>query len=348
MFPKPTRIPKCRQTRSRSVGRPLAIAILLIAAFALPGCLGFGSDGEGGGDDVGPEDAFDDPPTGEGGSGAPGSGGAEPQPEDPPGGGQSDPSDQDPQGEGSRNWGEPADASIRPGVQITTAYGQCTSNFIFTTPAGHVLIGLAAHCFGTDGDATQTNGCTAESAPIGTEAQIQGASQPGLLLYSSWLSMQAINESSAAACAFNDFALVWLHPDDWSKAHPAMLHYGGPTAMATSSNTALGDRVLTYGNTGLRPGPSELDEREGFVVEKRGDGWTHSVTTATPGLPGDSGSGVLTGGGEALGILVTVAIAPIPASNGVTSLDHALAYAAAMGVPVTLATWEQLDAGLLP
>ena len=44
-------------------------------------------------------------------------------------------------------------------------------------------------------------------------------------------------------------------------------------------------------------------------------------------MPGDSGSGVLSQDGEALGILVTVALAPLAGSNGVTSLDLALAYA---------------------
>jgi hypothetical protein len=46
----------------------------------------------------------------------------------------------------------------------------------------------------------------------------------------------------------------------------------------------------------------------------------------TPGIPGDSGSGFLDASGNAFGVLSTVAIAPLPASNGVGDLAHELAY----------------------
>jgi S1-C subfamily serine protease len=56
----------------------------------------------------------------------------------------------------------------------------------------------------------------------------------------------------------------------------------------------------------------------------------------TPGIPGDSGSAVLDADGKALGILVTVAIAPLAGSNGVSDLDKVLAYANANGGVGTL------------
>jgi hypothetical protein len=47
----------------------------------------------------------------------------------------------------NRTWPEPEAAKIRPGVQMITPKGQCTSNFIFTDPSGaRVFIGFAAHC----------------------------------------------------------------------------------------------------------------------------------------------------------------------------------------------------------
>ena len=49
----------------------------------------------------------------------------------------------------------------------------------------------------------------------------------------------------------------------------------------------------------------------------------------TPGIPGDSGSGVPDAEGNALGVLSTLALAPLPASNGVGDLDHELTYARA-------------------
>jgi hypothetical protein len=44
-------------------------------------------------------------------------------------------------------------------------------------------------------------------------------------------------------------------------------------------------------------------------------------------VPGDSGSGFLSADGEAVGTLSTLAIAPLPASNGVGDLSHELAFA---------------------
>jgi hypothetical protein len=51
------------------------------------------------------------------------------------------------------------------------------------------------------------------------------------------------------------------------------------------------------------------------------------VATVSPGIPGDSGSAFLDKSGKAFGILSTLALAPIPASNGVGDLTKELAYA---------------------
>ncbi len=53
--------------------------------------------------------------------------------------------------------------------------------------------------------------------------------------------------------------------------------------------------------------------------------------TASPGIPGDSGSGYLTQNGEAVGVLSTLNLAPLPVSNGMTNLAKALRYAADHG-----------------
>ncbi len=245
-------------------------------------------------------------------------------------------------------WPALADATVRPGVQVVSSGGQCTSNFLFQSPDNSTLyLGLAAHCFGT-GEATDTDGCEAGSLPLGSQAEVEGASQRAVLVYSSWVSMAEVGEGDAAVCRANDFALVQLDAADRALAHPAMLHFGGPTELATGG-AATGSHVLTYGNTNLRPGPTQLDEREGYVIDTQNDGWTHTIYTFGPGLPGDSGSGVLTDDGRALGILVTLGLAPLPGSNGVTNLEKALSYAnSTAGLQVELATWEQLDSGLLP
>src|SRR3546814_9126358 len=98
---------------------------------------------------------------------------------------------------------------------------QCTANFIFTN-AADVFIGYAAHCAGTGG-ATETNGCDSGSLPLGTPVEIDGATQPGTLAYSSWRAMQTAGETDADTCAYNDFALVKVAGADRSEEHPSEL-----------------------------------------------------------------------------------------------------------------------------
>ena len=56
-------------------------------------------------------------------------------------------------------------------------------------------------------------------------------------------------------------------------------------------------------------------------------GWGWDVYTATPGIPGDSGSGFLDARGRAVGTLSTVASPRSPASNGLGDLERELRYA---------------------
>ena len=74
-----------------------------------------------------------------------------------------------------------------------------------------------------------------------------------------------------------------------------------------------------------------MSPKQGASLGDDGNGWSHNVYTVTPGIPGDSGSGFMTAGGQALGVLSTVAIAPLPASNGVGDLAKELAYARTVG-----------------
>jgi hypothetical protein len=222
-------------------------------------------------------------------------------------------------------WAPAATATIHPGVQTLTAGGQCTANFIYTDSAG-TYIGQAAHCSST-GEATDTDGCLAGTLPLGTPVEVTGASRPGTLVYSSWVTMQANGESDPDTCAYNDLALVKIDPADVGKVNPSVPGFGGPTGVGGAS-TALDD-VYSYGNSSLRFGITFLSPKFGKVVSTEGGGWSRTVYTVTPGIPGDSGSGFLNASGQAIGTLSTVAIAPLPASNGVGDLGRELAYARA-------------------
>jgi hypothetical protein len=235
-----------------------------------------------------------------------------------------------PKGGGATVAWAPADsATIHPGVQTVSPSGQCTANFIFTN-GSDVLIGQAAHCTGNSA-ATSTNGCEQDPAPLplGTEVEIDGASRPGVLVYSSWNAMLASGGSDEATCAFNDFALVRIDPADVPNVNPSVPVWGGPAGTGTS---AEGEDVYTYGNSGLRGGITQLSPKTGVTVGVDPSGWSYDVYTATPGIPGDSGSAVLDASGAGLGILVTVQLAPLAGANGVTDLGRAIAYARSHGL----------------
>ena len=95
--------------------------------------------------------------------------------------------------------------------------------------------------------------------------------------------------------------------------------------------------VYTYGNSELRGGVTKLSPKQGIVVQQQGNGWSRDVYTATPGIPGDSGSGFLDGSGKAIGVLSTVQLAPLAGSNGVGEVACEIAV---MGTFPQRRSWE--------
>ena len=235
-------------------------------------------------------------------------------------------------------WAPAATADLHPGVQTYTSGGQCTANFVFTDDAGNVYLGQAAHCSGT-GAATDTNGCDAGTLPLGTAVTFnEGGSLisagtivgRGTIAYSSWNTMQARGETDANTCAYNDLALVKVAVADVAKVNPTVPYWGGPVGINTTG-TVAGDKVYSYGNSSLRGGITELSPKTGVSLgqDAADGGWTHPLYTASPGVPGDSGSAFLDAQGNAVGTLSTLGLAPLPASNNIGDLAHELAYAQA-------------------
>jgi hypothetical protein len=235
-------------------------------------------------------------------------------------------------------WAPADTAAIHPGVMMYTDGAQCTANFVYTDTAGTTYVGYAAHCAGL-GEATDTDGCTSDSLPLGTKVDfVEGGSLVsdgtrvggGTLVYSSWLTMQKRGEKDADTCAYNDLALVKVDAADAGKVNPSIPFWGGPVGINTTG-TAAGDTVYSYGNSSLRAGVEELSPKQGTSLGTEGNGWSHPVYTVTPGVPGDSGSAFLDAEGNALGTLSTLALAPLAGSNGVGDIAHELAYAQANG-----------------
>ncbi len=241
-----------------------------------------------------------------------------------------------------------ATATIHPGVMTFTDGAQCTANFVFKDAAGALYLGQAAHCSGT-GAATDTDGCAASSLPLGTVVADRAGKPLGTMAYNSWLTMASVGETDANTCAYNDLALIKLAPADYDDVNPSVPYWGGPTGVGGSS--ALGETVRSYGNSSLRAGVTALSPKTGLSLGQSGNGWNHTVYTATPGIPGDSGSAFLDASGRALGVLSTVAILPLTASNGVGDLSRELAYANAhanLGRLSLVNGTEPFSAALLP
>jgi hypothetical protein len=235
-------------------------------------------------------------------------------------------------------WAPAGSALIHPGTMMYTDGAQCTANFVYTDGAGNVYVGYAAHCAGT-GSSTDTNGCTTDSVPLGTRVDFTNdgnlASEGtvvghGTLAYSSWITEHQLGTTDANTCAYNDLALVKVDPADVAKVNPSVPFWGGPTGIDTDG-TRAGDQVWTYGNSSLRAGVSALSPHTGISLgdQAADGGWSHPLYTVTPGIPGDSGSGFMTAGGKAVGVLSTLGLAPLPASNNIGDLAHELAFAQA-------------------
>jgi hypothetical protein len=233
-------------------------------------------------------------------------------------------------------WAPAATAKIHPGVQMFTQGAQCTANFVYTDSLDRVYVGYAAHCAGLGG-ATDTNGCTTTSVPLGTTVRFaEGANALtagttlgyGKLVYSSWITMRKLGEQRPDPCAYNDLALVRLNATAAESVNPSVPFWGGPVGIDTDG-TAAGARIYTYGDSSLRAGVSLLGPKVGVSLGSSAHGWTTDVYTVSPGIPGDSGSGLMDGQGRAMGVLSTLALAPLPGSNGVGDLSRELTYARA-------------------
>jgi hypothetical protein len=221
-------------------------------------------------------------------------------------------------------WAPASTAPIHPGVEVVTGPGACTSNFIFYDD-DDIFIGQAAHC-STTSQATDVNGCTAGSLPLGTPVTVEGASRPGTLVYNSWLTMQELGESDPNICQYNDLALVRLDPADFGLVNPSIPHWGGPSGVNVTGSPA-NEFVYSYGNSPLRLGLALLSPKLGISQGDRGAGWSHTALVITPGIPGDSGSAFLDKSGRALGVLSTIEIAvPGGLTNGAGDIARELAY----------------------
>ncbi|HVL87926.1 MAG TPA: hypothetical protein VM681_08000 [Candidatus Thermoplasmatota archaeon] len=240
-------------------------------------------------------------------------------------------------------WPSLADARIRPGIQIGTSsnplsavrpISQCTANFLFRSLDNRSLyLGTAAHCV--------------DDLAVGDSYPLLRGAASATVAYVSFHTMKEIGETDRVARDDNDFALLRIDDEHRLLAHPAMLHYGGPVALADSSSVGNGERVRFYGNSDLRQDADPLSPHSGCVVNS--NPWAIEFASPYPGIFGDSGSGALAADGAALGVVITLRVGSGGTSNALMRLDAALGYAREhAGVEVELVTWESLSELALP
>ncbi|MEA3189761.1 MAG: hypothetical protein QOD77_343 [Thermoplasmata archaeon] len=191
-------------------------------------------------------------------------------------------------------WADIETARIRPGVQvITPGVGVCTSNFLYRGPDNATLyLGVAAHCFGNE---TQT--------PLGSPVTINGIASAGTIAYSGWKDGIVANQDLGLVAIANRAGAR-------GQVHPAVLEFGGPTSLGDLAAQLPGTQVITYGNSPQRAKGHPDNPREGHIYTITEDRQA-MVLTDSPGIHGDSGSGLMDATGVALGVLSTAMFLPL-------------------------------------
>ena len=178
---------------------------------------------------------------------------------------------------------------VRPGGVVVSETGQCTLNFLFQGSDGDRYIGTAGHCIlaadPIGGQAPETTW----PAGSGPEARDGDGNRIGEFAY-------AILEDP------KDFALIRL--DDDVESNPQMCHFGGPTGINSDTPGLDEPTVLQqYGNgVGIGivlPARSML----ALGMPDRDHVFAQGLV-----LPGDSGSGVISDDGRAVGVAVTTGL----------------------------------------
>jgi hypothetical protein len=183
--------------------------------------------------------------------------------------------------------GTSACPGVRPGAVVESDVGQCTFNFLFLGSDGNRYMGTAGHCIlgssptgGDVGERTWAPG----SGPVARDAS---GSRIGEFAY-------AILQDP------KDFSLIRLDPG--VPANPQMCHFGGPTG--TNTDQGAGAVVLHHFGQGVGVG-AVLPARSAVAI---GTPDPDHVFAQGAVVPGDSGSGIISDDGRAVGVIVTVGL----------------------------------------
>ena len=176
---------------------------------------------------------------------------------------------------------------VRPGAIVNSEVGQCTFNFLVTASNGARYMGTAGHCIlgespigGDVGEQSWASG----TGPVATDAD---GNRIGEFSY-------AILQDP------KDFSLIRLDPG--VQASPQMCHFGGPTG--TNDDTGSGAVVLNHFGNGIGVG-SVLPARSALALGMPDPDHVYAQGAV---VPGDSGSGIISSDGRAVGVIVTTGL----------------------------------------
>jgi Trypsin-like peptidase domain len=176
---------------------------------------------------------------------------------------------------------------VRPGAIVNSETGQCTFNFLFNGSDGRRYIGTAGHCILGESPIGGDVGEESWAPGTGPEATDAAGNRIGEFAY-------AILQDP------KDFAVIRLDPG--VEASPQMCHFGGPTGVNSDQGSA--PVVLQYFGNGLGVG-SVLPARSALAL---GMPDPDHVFANGVVIPGDSGSGVISSDGRAVGVAVTLGV----------------------------------------
>ena len=176
---------------------------------------------------------------------------------------------------------------VRPGAVVNSDAGQCTFNFLFTASDGSRYMGTAGHCI-------------LGESPIGGDVG-ERSWAPGTGPVASDADGNRIGEFSYAILQDpKDFALIRLDPG--VNASPQMCHFGGPTG--TNDDRTSSATVLNHFGNGIGVG-SVLPARSALAIGMPNPDHVYAQGTV---VPGDSGSGIISSDGRAVGVIVTTGL----------------------------------------
>ncbi len=240
-----------------------------------------------------------------------------------------------PAAEGPTPVGSGPCPGIRPGGRVLSSIADCTLNFLFRAADGTRYIGSAGHCSDAGDEYTFDNHGNARIEKVWARGTGPVAMDPTGRRFGEFAYVVKDDPK--------DFALIRI--DSEVPASPEMCHFGAPHGFY-STDTMRAVSLRYYGNG---QGISDVTPARSAVTLGTPD--PDHLYAAGLAVPGDSGAGVMTADGLAVGVLVTTgyqvraAGPPVSARGldvgtmGITRLGPQLARASEkLGVALDLVT----------